>query len=73
MTISIRLTDEEEARLDVLAQRTGRSKSFYVRAALHEYLDDLEDAFAADVAIDAFESEGRQSRPLAVLRGDAGL
>jgi RHH-type rel operon transcriptional repressor/antitoxin RelB len=36
MTISIRLTDDEEARLDSLARRTGRSKSFYVKTALHE-------------------------------------
>lgn len=67
MTISIRLTDEEEARLTILANRSGRSKSFYVRAALQEYLTDLEDAFAADVAIDAFAAEGRPSRPLSAL------
>lgn len=35
MTISIRLTGDEEERLDRLARRTGRSKSFYVKAALH--------------------------------------
>lgn len=69
MTISIRLTDDEEARLDGLARRTGRSKSFYVRAALHEYLADLEDAFAADAAIDAFEASGH-SRPLCALKAD---
>jgi len=44
---------------DGLARRTGRSKSFYVRAALHEYLTDLEDVFAADAAIDAFDAGGR--------------
>ncbi len=70
MTISIRLTDEEEARLDGLARRTGRSRSFYVRAALHEYLTDLEDAFAADAAIDAFDAEGRRSRPLSAVKAD---
>jgi RHH-type rel operon transcriptional repressor/antitoxin RelB len=67
MTISIRLTEAEEERLDNLARRTGRSKSFYVKAALHEYLTDLEDAFAADEAIDVFEAGGRRSRPLAAL------
>ncbi len=67
MTISIRLTGDEEERLDRLARRTGRSKSFYVKTALHEYLTDLEDAFAADSAIDAFEVEGRRSRPLSAL------
>jgi RHH-type rel operon transcriptional repressor/antitoxin RelB len=70
VTISIRLTADEEARLEALARRTGRSKSFYVRTALHEYLDDLEDAFAADVAIDAFEAEGRRSRPLSALKAE---
>ncbi len=66
MTISIRLSGDEEERLDNLARRTGRSKSFYVRTALQEYLTDLEDAFAADEAI-AFEAGGRRSRPLAAL------
>ena len=70
MTISIRLTDEEEARLNNLAHRTGRSKSFYVKTALHEYLTDLEDAFAADAAIDVFEAEGRRSRPLSALEAE---
>jgi len=70
MTISIRLTGDEEERLDNLARRTGRSKSFYIKAALHEYLTDLEDAFAADAAIDIFETEGRRSRPLSALEAE---
>ena len=64
MTISFRLTDEEEQRLDRLVARTGRSKSFYVRTALHELLDDLEDAYAADDAVARWEATGRRSRPL---------
>lgn len=72
MTISIRLTGQEEERLDRLARRTGRSKSFYVKAALREYLTDLEDAFAADTAIDVFEAGGRRSRPLAELEAELG-
>lgn len=40
----IGLRDKEiEARLDNLAQKTGRSKSFYVRQALQEFLEDRED------------------------------
>lgn len=70
MTISIRLTPEEEERLEKLSQRTGRSKSFYVRVALREHLTDLEDAYAADEALDVFEAEGRQSRPLAALKAE---
>ncbi len=70
MTISIRLTDAEEDRLDTLARRTGRSKSFHVETALREYLTEPEDAFAADAAIDVFEAEGRRSRPLSALEAE---
>lgn len=73
MTISIRLTKDEEARLKQLARRTGRSKSFYVRAAVHEHLADLEDAYAADMAIDAFEASGRPGQPLSDLKAESGL
>ncbi|WP_104133721.1 MULTISPECIES: DUF6290 family protein [unclassified Cryobacterium] len=73
MTISIRLTDEEEERLDQLARRTGRSKSFYVRTALHEHLAEMEDAFAADESLDAFEAAGRRTRPLAALKAETNL
>lgn len=70
MTISIRLSADEEDRLEQLARRTGRSKSFYVRTALHEHLADLEDAFAADESLDAFEAAGRRTRPLAELKSE---
>lgn len=73
MTISFRLTAEEEARLDALARRTGRSKSFYVRTAVREYLADLEDAFAADALIEAHEESGSVSRPLSALKTERGL
>jgi RHH-type transcriptional regulator, rel operon repressor / antitoxin RelB len=73
MTISFRLSLEEEARLEALARKTARSKSFYAKTALREYLTDLEDAFAADDAIKAFEAEGRRSRPLSALRTEMEL
>ncbi len=40
--LAIRLPAELEERLDALAKRTGRSKSYYARAAIVEYLRDLE-------------------------------
>jgi RHH-type rel operon transcriptional repressor/antitoxin RelB len=46
--LAIRLPAEIEKRLDALAKETGRTKSFYVREAILEHLDDLEDIFIAE-------------------------
>ena len=45
--LSIRLDDELAARLERLARLTGRSKSFYVKQAIENHLEDLEDLYAA--------------------------
>ena len=44
---SIRLDDELDARLERIARLTGRSKSFYVKQALAEQIQDLEDLYLA--------------------------
>ncbi len=47
-SISIRLTAETSSRLEKLAKRTGRSKTFYVTKAIEEHLQDLEDIYVAE-------------------------
>lgn len=44
---SIRLNDELDARLERIARLTGRTKSFYVKQALEEQIEDLEDLYLA--------------------------
>lgn len=44
------------------AKSTGRSKTFYVRAAIHEHLGQLEEQFWADFVAQEWEDSGRQSR-----------
>jgi RHH-type rel operon transcriptional repressor/antitoxin RelB len=46
--ISMRLTPELEARLDALVKRTGRTKTYYIREAITEHIDELEDVYLAD-------------------------
>ena len=46
--LAIRLPAEIEERLDKLARKTGRTKTYYARAAILEYLDDLEDIHLAE-------------------------
>jgi len=48
MALSLRLPPEIETRLDNLAARTGRTKSFYVKEAILDRLDDLEDLYLAE-------------------------
>ena len=43
--LSIRLPEEMEARINRLAESTQRSKSFFVKEALRNYLDDMEDYY----------------------------
>ena len=47
MPSSVRLGSKLEMRLERLAQRTGRSKSLYIRRAVKEYLDEQEDYLIA--------------------------
>lgn len=46
--ISIRLPQEMEDRLENLAEKNGRSKSFYIRQALEEHLEEMEDIYLAE-------------------------
>jgi RHH-type transcriptional regulator, rel operon repressor / antitoxin RelB len=48
MPISIRLPSDVETRLNELAARTGRSKTFYATEAIVDHIDDLEDLYLAE-------------------------
>lgn len=45
--LAIRLDEKTENRLEELAGKTGRTKTWYARKAIETYLDDLEDAAIA--------------------------
>ena len=46
--VSLRLPDDVSRRLQELADRTGRSRTFYIIEAIQEHLDDLEDLYLAE-------------------------
>ena len=46
--LAVRIPKEIEDRLDSLSKKTGRTKSFYIRQALDEYLEELEDVYLAE-------------------------
>lgn len=45
--LAIRLPKEIEERLEKLARKTGRSKTYYAREAILEHIQDLEDYYLA--------------------------
>jgi RHH-type rel operon transcriptional repressor/antitoxin RelB len=49
---AVRLPDEIFDRLQALASRTGRTATFYIREAIEEHLDDLEDLYLAEQAVE---------------------
>jgi RHH-type rel operon transcriptional repressor/antitoxin RelB len=55
--IAIRLPPEIEERLENLAKATGRTKTYYVREAILQYLEDMEDTY---LALQRFEKKGKR-------------
>jgi RHH-type rel operon transcriptional repressor/antitoxin RelB len=45
--LTVRLPSKLEARLNRLAKRTGRTKAYYAKRAIEEFLEDQEDYFIA--------------------------
>lgn len=72
VVLSTRLSPEDEERLELLAANTGRSKASYVREAVHEHLDDLEERHWAGCVIRDWQASGR-SRPADDLWRELGV
>jgi RHH-type rel operon transcriptional repressor/antitoxin RelB len=52
MTITVRLGADIERRLESLASITGRTKTYYIKEAILEKLEDLEDIYIAEKRIE---------------------
>jgi RHH-type rel operon transcriptional repressor/antitoxin RelB len=69
--LAVRLDAELERRLEALAARTGRTKTFYAREAIETHLDDLEDFYLAEERMKTFRDG--DAVPLAELKAGLGL
>ena len=54
--LSFRLPDEVADRLQKLANRTGRTKTFYLTEAISEYLDDVEELEILEQRLEELQS-----------------
>ena len=71
--LAIRLPQEVEQRLDALAKNTGRTKTFYARRAILEYLDDLEDIYMAEKTLEDIKSGKEKIYSLSEIGKRLGL
>jgi len=54
--ISIRLSGELLEKLNALAERTGRSKTYYIKEAILTHIEDLEDVYIAEQMMERVRS-----------------
>ncbi|WP_027183881.1 type II toxin-antitoxin system RelB family antitoxin [Desulfovibrio inopinatus] len=73
MPTSIRLPEEIEQRLTHLAQATGRTKAFYIREAVLEHLDDLEDMYLAEQRLEDLRAGRSRTFTLDEVERELGL
>ena len=71
--LAIRLDEKLSLRLDALAQKTGRSKTWCVQKAIETYIDDMENAALAAAAYEEYLLDGGASSSLDEVRQRLGL
>ena len=69
--LAVRLDEALEKRLEALAAKTGRTKTFYAREAIEAHLDDLEDFYLAEERMKTFRDG--DAIPLETLKAELGL
>jgi RHH-type transcriptional regulator, rel operon repressor / antitoxin RelB len=62
--LAIRLPEAIEERLEQLAKRTGRTKTFYAREAILTHLEELEDIYLAETRLQEIRSGRSKAIPL---------
>jgi RHH-type transcriptional regulator, rel operon repressor / antitoxin RelB len=73
MAVSLRLPDDLSARLDKLAKRTGRTKTYYMIEAIREQIGDLEDMHLAEKELADIKAGRSKLTPLADVMKSHGM
>lgn len=67
--LGVRLDEETEFRLEELCKKTGRTKSYYAKKAIKQFIEDQEDYLLAVAALE----EGGEFLSLEEVRKNLGL
>jgi RHH-type rel operon transcriptional repressor/antitoxin RelB len=71
--LAIRLPEDIEKRLDRLAKRTGRTKTYYAREAVLAHIEDLEDIYLAEATLEDIRAGRSKTLPLESVMKKHGL
>jgi RHH-type rel operon transcriptional repressor/antitoxin RelB len=70
---AVRLPDETYDRLQSLARNTGRTATYYIREAIEQHLDDLEDIYLADQTLERLRRGEDRTYTLDEVEKNLGL
>lgn len=71
--LAIRLPADIEDRLNRLAKRSGRTKTYYAREAILRHIEDLEDLQTAEERLRALKEGQSRTYTLEEVERDLGL
>ena len=71
--IAVRLPKEIEERLERLAKETGRTKTYYVREAITEHLQEIEEIYLAQQVLERVRAGKEDTVSLENLIEEYGL
>ena len=73
MSTSIRLSPEIEHRLASIVEKTGRTKSYYIREMIDRSIDDVEDYYLATAVAERVRNGEEEVFTAEEIRRDLGL
>lgn len=70
---AVRLPDETYERLKTLAEKTGRTATYYIREAVEEHIEDLEDTYLAEKRLEDLRAGRSRTYTLEEVEERLGL
>jgi RHH-type rel operon transcriptional repressor/antitoxin RelB len=62
--LTLRISDDLNDRLTMMAEKTGRTKTWFVKKLIREGLADLEDQMLAEIAFAEYHAAGGRNQPM---------
>lgn len=71
--LTLRLPKELEDRLDRLAKETGRTKTFYIKQAIEDRIEEIEDIYLSEKVLENLRAGKEKVYSIDEVKKDCGL